>query len=181
MVFKPCPSDTAMAQGSGENTLSLQILADPSILDAGVALVAGSICRMAGGAGAPRNDGAGNRPDDRRVGRLALPASSRACLCTRRVMQRRVAKLRRKGSTLRSPRPLVSGGGIDGNRALLARCASIGVPRGTPHAKIVTHMGRDIRGGSVDATASIEPCPSGSRTFAFSRPPKAALDHPLVV
>jgi hypothetical protein len=80
-----------MAQGSGENTLSLQIQADPSIW--------------------------------------------------------------------RSPRRLISGGGIDANRALLARCASKDVPRGTRHAKIVTHMGRDIRGGSVDATASIEPCP----------------------
>jgi hypothetical protein len=41
---------------------------------------------------------------------------------------------------------------------LLARCASKGVPRGTPHARIVTRMGRDAKGGSVNASASIEPC-----------------------
>ena len=47
MVFKPCPSHAAMPQGFGENTLSLQIKADPSILREGVAVVAVLKRRMA--------------------------------------------------------------------------------------------------------------------------------------
>ncbi|RZL82599.1 MAG: hypothetical protein EOP66_04740 [Sphingomonas sp.] len=56
-----------MAQGSGENTLSLQIRADRSILEAGVALVAKAKCRIADGAHAPLDGGAGDRRGDRQA------------------------------------------------------------------------------------------------------------------
>eukprot|EP01037_Dinobryon_pediforme_P024737 gene24737-26631_t len=44
------------------------------------------------------------------------------------------------------------------------------VPRGTPDARIVTHIRRDARAGSVDAPASIEPCPVGDRFVLFAQP-----------
>ena len=75
-------------------------------------------------------------------------------------------RLRRKHAVIANPsRPSLLEADValvaefDVNPVLLLGCASTGVPRGTPHARIVTYMGRDARGGSVDATASIEPCP----------------------
>lgn len=48
-----------------------------------------------------------------------------------------------------------------------ADAQAIGVPRGTPHARIVTRQGRDAGtvGRSARASGPIEPCPAGSRPY----------------
>ena len=59
------------------------------------------------------------------------------------------------------------GEGIDADRAVLVLCAFSGVPRGTPHARIVTRQGRDAGTVARSARVSvpIEPCPAGSRAL----------------